>query len=224
MTKNESYKLHGIILKRTNYKDADKIITLITAELGKITCLAKGIRKIESKNKSHLELMNKIEFYAIKIGDWHLITQAKSINTYPNLKKDFFNINYSMAIIELSNKLLNDNEKDIAFYDLISNALYLMNKNPNIRILINFIFNALIISGIYDKEKFYQLAKYNLSVAYSEIRTRISEYESTSIEMMKITTSGVDIKLEIDLAILKTLLLFLEYEVEIKLKTPVLDH
>ena len=46
-------KLQGFVLKRTNYGEADKILTVFTKERGKIKVLAKGVRKIKSRRAPH---------------------------------------------------------------------------------------------------------------------------------------------------------------------------
>ena len=41
-------KVKGIVIKEVPYKDNDKIITILTDTLGKISCLAKGAKKTNS--------------------------------------------------------------------------------------------------------------------------------------------------------------------------------
>ena len=50
-----TYKTRGIIIKRSNYSEADRILTIYTEKLGKIRVNAKGIRKIKSKLAGSLE-------------------------------------------------------------------------------------------------------------------------------------------------------------------------
>ena len=44
-------KVNGIVVKSSDYKDNDKLVTLVTFELGKITCLARGVKKPNAKLK-----------------------------------------------------------------------------------------------------------------------------------------------------------------------------
>ena len=39
----------AIVLARTNYGEADRIVSVLTADKGKVRLLAKGVRKIKSK-------------------------------------------------------------------------------------------------------------------------------------------------------------------------------
>ena len=46
-----SYTDEGIVIKRHNFGEADKIITLYTKSLGKVTLMARGIRKLISNGR-----------------------------------------------------------------------------------------------------------------------------------------------------------------------------
>ena len=48
----------AIILKRINFGEADRILTAITPEYGKISILAKGVRRSKSKLAGGLELFS----------------------------------------------------------------------------------------------------------------------------------------------------------------------
>ena len=53
---NTPYRTEAIILRRTNYGEADRVISLITPDRGKISGIAKGVRKPKSKLAGGLEL------------------------------------------------------------------------------------------------------------------------------------------------------------------------
>jgi len=55
----KSYKTEGIIIKRKNFGEADRILTIFTKNKGKISIVAKGVRKINSRRAPHIELLQK---------------------------------------------------------------------------------------------------------------------------------------------------------------------
>ena len=55
-----SYRTQAIVLRRILFRDHDRILTLFSRERGKISVIAKGIRKPNSKRQGHLELFNQI--------------------------------------------------------------------------------------------------------------------------------------------------------------------
>ena len=50
------YKTQGIIIKRTNLGEFDRLLTVYTKDFGKILIRGKSIRKNQAKLKGHLEL------------------------------------------------------------------------------------------------------------------------------------------------------------------------
>jgi len=57
MTAPRVYKTEAIVLKRVNVGEADKILTLYTPNPGKLSAIAKGVRRPKSKLGGHLELL-----------------------------------------------------------------------------------------------------------------------------------------------------------------------
>ena len=74
--KQRSYSSDGIILSRKNYGEADRILIVLSKNFGKLSLLAKGIRKIKSKKRGHLEIFSKIKFSAVKGHGFDLMTEA----------------------------------------------------------------------------------------------------------------------------------------------------
>lgn len=52
---------HGIILARTDYGEADRIITMLTPDRGKLRLIAKGVRRMKSKLAGGIELFSTSE-------------------------------------------------------------------------------------------------------------------------------------------------------------------
>ena len=57
-----SFKAEGIVIKRSNYSEADRIVTIFTKKNGKIKVKANGVRKIASRRSPHIELFNYCVF------------------------------------------------------------------------------------------------------------------------------------------------------------------
>jgi DNA repair protein RecO (recombination protein O) len=49
-----SYRAQAIVLSHIEYGEADRILKLFTLEKGKISAIAKGVRKIRSRKAGHL--------------------------------------------------------------------------------------------------------------------------------------------------------------------------
>jgi DNA repair protein RecO (recombination protein O) len=108
---------HAIVLKRINYGDADRILTLFTKHHGKISALAKGIRKTTSRKAPHLELLTQTKLYFASSHQLPLITQAETICDYSSLKKDLESNKLIFHLLEILNQLLAENEVHSQLFD-----------------------------------------------------------------------------------------------------------
>ncbi len=76
---HRSQTVLAIIIKRYNFGETDRVVTLLTREFGKITCLAKGARKLKSNKRALLEPGSVAEAYLVFTrSDWPLLTEAKA--------------------------------------------------------------------------------------------------------------------------------------------------
>jgi DNA repair protein RecO (recombination protein O) len=56
MTKERLYRTDAIIIRQSDFGEADRLLTVFTPDLGKLRWLAKGVRKITSRKSGHVEL------------------------------------------------------------------------------------------------------------------------------------------------------------------------
>jgi len=121
--RNKSYRVCGIILKRVNIGEADKILTVFTRERGKIVCLAKGIRKICSRRAPALEPFNKISAQMVKGKNIDLVAEVEVIKSFPDVKKNLFQVGWAYYIAELVDKLTAQEQENLPIYQLFESTL-----------------------------------------------------------------------------------------------------
>jgi DNA repair protein RecO (recombination protein O) len=114
-----SIKTTGIIIKRKNVGEADRIITMMTQEMGKIQVKAKGVRKITSKRSSHIELLNHGSFSLYKSGGMPILTEVDTYNTFNELKTDLSKVGLAYHICELVDSLCPDNQENESVFSLL---------------------------------------------------------------------------------------------------------
>ena len=86
-TRNDIRTL-AYVLKRTNYNEADRIVNLITPE-GKVSAIAKGMRREKSKLAGGIEMFSLVELNIHRgKGEIGVITSAKMLKYYGNLVLD----------------------------------------------------------------------------------------------------------------------------------------
>jgi DNA repair protein RecO (recombination protein O) len=83
---NSSFKTEGIILKRSNFGEADRILTVFTKHQGKIKILAKGTRKITSHRGPNIEIFNQVTLYVHRGKTFDILTEAQVINAFDHIR------------------------------------------------------------------------------------------------------------------------------------------
>lgn len=85
----QSFTTTGIILTRTNFGEADRIISFITKDKGKLTAIAKGVRKTKSKLAGGLELLSISHLTILKgKGEVDTIMSTRLLQHFGNIVKD----------------------------------------------------------------------------------------------------------------------------------------
>lgn len=72
-----TYKTRGIVVRRFNLGEADRIITFLTTDRGKLRAVAKGVRRIKSRLAGHLELFGEVEIMLVEGRNLDIITSAR---------------------------------------------------------------------------------------------------------------------------------------------------
>lgn len=121
---DKSYKVEGIVLKRINIGEADKIITIFTKQKGKIVCLAKGIRRISSRRAACLELFNCVSVYIVKGKNLDLLAEAETVSCFNGKNNCFPQVAKAYYLAELIDKLTVENQENPVIYDLLSMLLF----------------------------------------------------------------------------------------------------
>lgn len=103
-------KVEGIVIKRTNFGEADKILTVFTKGRGKIKVLAKGIRKIKSRRAPHLELFNQVQLVLHKGRTFDTIIEARVLADYTALKSNLKLSGYLFYMAEVVDKILPEHQ------------------------------------------------------------------------------------------------------------------
>lgn len=124
------FTTEGIIVKRSNFGEADRILTLITPFKGKIKTLAKGVRKITSRRGGSIELLNKVRAQIFQGKGMELLTEVESLETFPKLKSNLVLSTYASHIIELSERLLPEGQSNPQAYNLLATVLELLEASP----------------------------------------------------------------------------------------------
>lgn len=113
------YQTTGIVLRRVDYGEADRIITFLTPERGAISAMAKGVRKPSSKLAGGIELFSESNITVLegKANLDHLIS-SRLITHYRHIVSDYERVETAYSAIEAVNKIARQFD-DNRLYELL---------------------------------------------------------------------------------------------------------
>ncbi len=129
--RERTYRTEAIVLRRKDLGEADRLLTLLTPERGKVRVMAKGIRKPASRKAGHLELFTRVKLFLAKGRDLDLITQAETISGYRPLREDLLRGAYASYVVELLDKFIPDEQESAEVYELLGHALDWLCDSPD---------------------------------------------------------------------------------------------
>jgi DNA repair protein RecO (recombination protein O) len=121
-----SLKTEGIIIKRKNLGEADRLVTIITPHDGKLIIKATGVRKITSRRSAHIELLNHASLSLYKGKGMHVLTEVKMIDDHSKIKADFTKVGLAYHLCELVDGLCPENQENGNVFYLLKNTLKLL--------------------------------------------------------------------------------------------------
>lgn len=124
------FTIEGIIVRRRNFGEADRLLTVITPYKGKLTILAKGARRITSRRGGNVELLNKVKLHVFQGRGLPVLSEALSLETFPKIKSDLVLSTYASHVAEMAERFLPEDQPNPAAYNLLATALTLLEKNP----------------------------------------------------------------------------------------------
>lgn len=123
MTAPRVYKTEAIVLKRVNVGEADKILTLYTPNLGKLSAVARGVRRPKSKLGGHLELFTHTSLMLARGKNLDTISQAEIITGFMPLRDDLWRSGLAFYAVELVHQFTAEHVENYPIYRLLLDTL-----------------------------------------------------------------------------------------------------
>lgn len=132
-----NFKTEGIVIRRRNVGEADRLLTVFTKHHGKITVKAKGVRKITSRRSSHIELLNLVSLSLYKGRANPVLTEVETIEDYSEAKDNLRSVGFAYHICELVDSLCAENQENPKVYTLLCEVLADLSDQENLKIIIS---------------------------------------------------------------------------------------
>jgi DNA repair protein RecO (recombination protein O) len=189
----------AIVLRRINYGEADRIVSLLTAGNGKISVLARGVRKPKSKLAAGIEpfCINEICF-APGRGEIATLTSSRLLNNYTSFINQLPKLELANYILKSLDSQLEDNASAV-YYNLLETAVQEINTTDSAQLLeLWWLVNILKISGNdintnnqIDGNDFAEAAKYDLVIDKGGfILNSNGQLSSNTIKLLKLAKNN----------------------------------
>ncbi len=117
------YATEAFVLRRTDFGEADRILTLFTPAYGKLRVIAKGVRRTTSRRAGHLEPFTRTQLMLAKGRELDILTQAEGRERLEHLADDLWHATGAGYLNELIDRFLEDQEPHPRLYALFTETL-----------------------------------------------------------------------------------------------------
>lgn len=137
--------VRGIVLKETPVGEADKFITILGKNHGKISISVKGAKRVRNGLTAGTSLFSYSDFYITEARKKMYLNQAEPIETFYNLRTDLSALAYGSYFLETVDKLLFENMPSNNILILLLKTLTALSRNIIPNKLISSIFELKIL-------------------------------------------------------------------------------
>jgi DNA repair protein RecO (recombination protein O) len=118
-----TYQTTGIIIGRTNFGEADRIVRILTPDRGKVSAVAKGVRRVKSRLGGHLELFGEADLMLATGRNLDTVASAR-LKWYPHrLAGAYDRLGLAFAAATAIDRLLEAGQPQPELYEVLAELL-----------------------------------------------------------------------------------------------------
>lgn len=143
----ERFVTCGLVLRETVTRDADKILTVLTPDRGRLSVIARGARRKGSRVAAACQLLAYSEMTLYEKGRWTMLDAADTIELFAGLRQDLTALSLAAYFAELTEAVSDGSGGDVL--PLLLNALYALSalKKPPQLVKPAFQFRLMALAG-----------------------------------------------------------------------------
>ncbi len=121
-------KTKGIVILESNMNDYDKMVTLLTPDIGKIGCAARGSRRPKSVLMAGTQFLSFSNFLIYNSPTSYSINSCDTIEVFYNIRNDLNKLNYASLISRIVYDVTDENQYTYNILQLLLNTLYMISE------------------------------------------------------------------------------------------------
>ena len=144
----KTVKTKGIIIAEKVMSDFDKMLTILTPNMGKIECVAKGSRRSKSLLMAGTQFLCFGDYMLYKGGENYSMNSCETIELFYNIRTDLDKLKYAVYITKIINDVTTENQNNYKILQLYLNTLYVISNTNKDLEFVTSIFRLRLLSII----------------------------------------------------------------------------
>ncbi len=113
----------AIVLRRVNYRDNDRMVTLLSPSRGRIDAVIRNCRKPKSHNLNAAELFALGDYMVIETGGHMTVTSVRLIETFYPLRNDYDRLTCATWVLSLAEAVAEPEQEQRELFMLLLHTL-----------------------------------------------------------------------------------------------------
>ena len=118
-----NFRTPALVLRRQDFGEADRLLTLLTPQHGKLRAIAKGARKPAARKSGHVELFALVDMLLARGRELYIVVQAELQEPFLPLRENLVRSSYASYLAELMDRFTGEDDSSPAEFDLLTRAL-----------------------------------------------------------------------------------------------------
>ncbi|TCZ75577.1 DNA repair protein RecO [Paenibacillus albiflavus] len=146
------HRVEGIVLRSMDYGEGNKIITLYTREMGKVSVMARGAKKVKSRLGAVTQLFTFGEYVFYKSGQMGTLNNGELLKSFNKLREDLYKSAYSAYLVELIDRMSSEEDASAYLFEQLKAGLEAIDEDKDMAIVAHLLEMKLLGSAGYSPE------------------------------------------------------------------------
>ncbi|MBQ9744930.1 MAG: DNA repair protein RecO [Clostridia bacterium] len=124
------FRVNGLVIRETEHKDNDKLLTVLTEKYGKLYVIGKGVKSLKNRHMASSQLFAYSSLNLRKTGNnLYYITDSDLIENYYEIRNDILKLSLATFVCDVLCEVSREGTEDISILRLALNTFYAIAKD-----------------------------------------------------------------------------------------------
>ena len=141
------YRDEAVVLRTMRLGEADRIVSMLTRDNGKVRAVVKGVRRTTSKFGGRLEPLNHVALLCWKGRELDIVNQAEVMDGFRAVREDLSRVAKAFTVLEVADQLAQEHHPAPRLHDMVVGALRALERDDAPLLVPGFLLKALALEG-----------------------------------------------------------------------------